>query len=268
MTDTAKAEAKPEECFDCDGGGCGWPCSKCGAEYGGVCENSGDTRQCPDGERRCVCHEPKKETPPVPTKPIDLAPDASKHWVQSYMHGLAVEPFNLKPDQIQIADIAHALHNLCRYTGHVREFYSVATHSIAVMRLAELNGLPKRVQLWALLHDAGEAYLSDIAAPLKRHPIFEGYRRLEAEIDIKLRERFDVHVTSEELALVRTLDYSMILPEKSALLRPKDARPWDPIPVEQNAEAAFTSARALPGAADAWYLYHFHRLTGHSSGLV
>lgn len=34
----------------CDGGGCGFPCSRCGAEFGGRC----GVPDC-DGKRRCVC---------------------------------------------------------------------------------------------------------------------------------------------------------------------------------------------------------------------
>lgn len=36
----------------CNGDGCGWPCNRCGAEWGGGC-------QVPDcgGKRRCICGE-------------------------------------------------------------------------------------------------------------------------------------------------------------------------------------------------------------------
>lgn len=205
----------------------------------------------------CLC---KKTTEPM--HPVDVLPFASDHWIQSYAHGLAVEPFDLQPDQIEIADIAHALTNLCRYTGHVREFYSVATHSIAVMFLADAQSMSPRVQLWALLHDAGEAYLSDIAAPLKRHPIFAGYRALEKEIDERIRSRFGCALSESEIAAVRELDRALLAPEKETLLK-APPRPWFPIPQVYGAHAAFERARHLRGDTAALYRYHFHRLTSN-----
>lgn len=83
--------------------------------------------------------------------------------------------FNPNPDDIDLKDIAHALSNQCRFTGHVKEFYSVAQHSVLVSQFCD----PLDAQ-WGLLHDASEAYLSDIARPIKKHPDF-GPFYLEAE---------------------------------------------------------------------------------------
>jgi hypothetical protein len=53
------------------------------------------------------------------------------NWIQTYT-GKAFEPLNPDASLICIEDIAHALSNICRYTGHVRQFYSVAQHSVLV----------------------------------------------------------------------------------------------------------------------------------------
>lgn len=83
-------------------------------------------------------------------------------WIQTYT-GKRVNPLALKPDDICIEDIAHALSLLCRFNGHCRQFYSVAEHSI---RVAQVVG-SRYFRLAALLHDAAEAYLSDVPRPLK-----------------------------------------------------------------------------------------------------
>src|SRR5690348_18006267 len=83
-------------------------------------------------------------------------------------------PLDPKPEDIDIQDIAHALSCQCRFTGHSRKFYSVAEHCVRVSLLVSPD-----LQLAALLHDASEAYLSDVARPIKRLPAMAEYRRTE-----------------------------------------------------------------------------------------
>ena len=76
---------------------------------------------------------------------------------------------------VAIEDIAHALARICRWTGHVESFYSVGEHSLHVCEqvlaaTAELDDAERaRCGLWALLHDASEAYIGDVSTPLKRY---------------------------------------------------------------------------------------------------
>lgn len=76
--------------------------------------------------------------------------------------GKWIYPLDPRLDEIDLGDIAHALSNLCRFTGHC-QFYSVAEHSCYVAATVT----DPRLRLPALLHDAAEAYLGDIAAPNK-----------------------------------------------------------------------------------------------------
>ena len=69
-----------------------------------------------------------------------------------------------KPEMVCIEDIAHSLAHQCRYTGHTRQFYSVAQHCVLMAENDDLPGDP----MAKLLHDADEAYIGDIAKPWKR----------------------------------------------------------------------------------------------------
>jgi|SRR6185503_15916877 len=79
--------------------------------------------------------------------------------------GVKFYPLDPNPADVLIEDIAHALSRLCRWVGHVPvEQYSVGLHS---MHVCDLVGPNLNHQLAALLHDASEAYLGDIAKPVK-----------------------------------------------------------------------------------------------------
>ena len=99
--------------------------------------------------------------------------------------GLHVHPFNPKPDEISIFDIARSLSQMCRFLGHTEAFYSVAQHSVLVSEL-----VPREDALWGLLHDASEAYLCDLPSPIKRDPEMNIYRILEDRLMAAVCERY------------------------------------------------------------------------------
>lgn len=94
-------------------------------------------------------------------------------------------PAHPRIEDIDIRDIAHSLSNLCRFTGHVKQFYSVAQHSIYVSKL-----MPPTLMLEGLLHDASEAYLGDIATPIK--PYLQNYKELEFGIMWYIAKKFNL----------------------------------------------------------------------------
>lgn len=69
----------------------------------------------------------------------------------------------MSPDDVRFSDVAIALSNICRWTGQIEEFYSVAEHSWHCSYI-----VPPEHALCALLHDATEPYTNDLARPLKR----------------------------------------------------------------------------------------------------
>ncbi len=111
-------------------------------------------------------------------------PHRSGQWMQTHT-GRRFYPLDPRREDICIEDIAHALSNICRFGGHVRDFYSVAQHSVIVASL-----LPPHLQLAGLLHDASEAYLVDIPKPLK--VVLPDYQRIERRLESIIAEVFSV----------------------------------------------------------------------------
>lgn len=94
-----------------------------------------------------------------------------------------LDPYNPE-NQFDIVDIAHALAFTCRYNGHVPKFYSVAEHSVLASRYRK--DLTPKQRLMLLLHDASEAYLSDVPRPVKVSlPEYRGYERALMDIIMK-----------------------------------------------------------------------------------
>ncbi|MGN0164357.1 MAG: phosphohydrolase [Candidatus Ornithomonoglobus sp.] len=122
--------------------------------------------------------------------------------------------YPLEPDyrDINIEDIAHSLSLLCRANGHYREFYSVADHCIDCACEALARGFDNYTALICLLHDASEAYVSDIPRPVKRelNGIDEIENRLLNEIYRSLAGRLP---DSEQLGIVKEIDDCMLYHE-------------------------------------------------------
>ncbi|QIG73238.1 metal-dependent phosphohydrolase domain-containing protein [Rhizobium phage RHph_N17] len=116
-------------------------------------------------------------------------------------------------------DIIHPLSMQCRYGGHVKRFYSVAEHCVHLSRVVS----PKNA-LWALLHDASEAYIVDIPAPVK--VLLPEYLGIEAKIMAVVCERFglplempdevreaDIRIRSDEGLFLINGEHPWIVPQ-------------------------------------------------------
>ena len=133
-------------------------------------------------------------------------------WIQTFS-GRKVYPMDLTPDDIHIRDIAHSLAHQCRFAGHVSRFYSVAQHSVIMSRL-----VPREHAMWALLHDASEAYLTDIPRPIKHLPAFAFYRAAEARAMATICRVYGLSI--EAPACVKDIDIRMCATEAQALMQP------------------------------------------------
>lgn len=102
--------------------------------------------------------------------------------------GCRVDPLDLQPADVNIADIARSLSRQCRYNGHVGGFLSVARHSIWVAEALVEHG-PK-MQLIGLLHDAAEAYIGDMIRPLKHRAEMQPFRDADARCEMTIAAAF------------------------------------------------------------------------------
>ncbi|MFZ4569712.1 MAG: phosphohydrolase [Bacteroidales bacterium] len=97
--------------------------------------------------------------------------------------GIYMNVFEPTLEMIDIEDIAHALSNLCRFGGHLPEFYSVAQHSVLCSDI-----ITTRNKLAALMHDASEAYLIDVPRPIKHR--LTNYKEIEDKLMILIAQKF------------------------------------------------------------------------------
>ena len=148
-------------------------------------------------------------------------------WITTY-GGIHFFPLEPEADKIEITDVAHALSLICRGNGHVKTFFSVGQHCIHCALEAEARGYGSRIALACLLHDASEAYISDIIRPVKIH--LDNYREIEDRIMAVILESFGLHdLTPEENAAWKQIDDDMLRGELREMIVSTRALP--PIPL-------------------------------------
>lgn len=155
-----------------------------------------------------------------------------------------------KPEMIDPIDIAHGLSMMCRFNGHISDFYSVAQHSVLGSYELPLEWAPI-----FLLHDAPEAYMADIVRPAKR--LIVGYAEVEDRLFTAIGERFDIDPALFKHPTIVEADNRMLITERNQLQRnwtvnrehwaslehyqPFDIEidPWRPSRAEENFRSAF-----------------------------
>lgn len=148
-----------------------------------------------------------------------IAPDERRgDWIQTY-GGRPFWPLDPRPEDVDIRDIAHALSLTCRYGGHALRFYSVAEHSVLLSR-----AVPPALAPWALLHDAAEAYLTDVPRPVK--PALAGFAAVEARILTAIAVALGLNPLTVPPE-VKLADTRIVEDERLQVMAPP-ARPWAP----------------------------------------
>lgn len=120
-----------------------------------------------------------------------------------------IDPLQPDVDLFDVRDFAHALSLTCRGNGHVKQFLSVGQHCVWCAKEAAARGYSKRVILACLLHDASEAYMSDVPRPLKE--VLPEYVRAEEKIINLIYTKFlGSPLTEEEQILVKKVDDDLL----------------------------------------------------------
>lgn len=133
--------------------------------------------------------------------------------------GKQIDIENPDPDTIDIRDIAHALSFICRGSGQSVIFYPVARHCVSCEAEAAARGFSREVRLACLLHDASEAYMSDVPSPIKRNLIPEYIDYENALLDSIYRKFIGRSLTKEELEQVSRIDKDLLQYDLKYLLQ-------------------------------------------------
>lgn len=146
--------------------------------------------------------------------------------------GRLVDVLRPDPANVCIGDIAHALSHICRYTGHVSRTYTVAEHCLHASYLGVGDPLA------CLMHDAAEAYIGDIATPLKRHmrawcdSAWDWHKHIsevEANHIGAIAEALGIETMRVGSAEVKLADRIMLAAEASELLPAMGTPIWRPV---------------------------------------
>jgi uncharacterized protein len=121
--------------------------------------------------------------------------------------GLHVNPLDIKSEEILIEDIAHGLSLENRFGGQTNFPVQVSFHSTYVSKLCEQHG--RYIALAGLLHDGSEAYLKDMITWVKNADGMEFYRSVEAQLQMRIFEKFGIDYTSQMHTVVSKYDAFM-----------------------------------------------------------
>jgi uncharacterized protein len=112
-----------------------------------------------------------------------------------------------------IEDVAHNLSHINRFTGSSEVAYNVAQHSWYVSVYLEQQGYPKDIQLVGLMHDVSEAFLNDIAKPLKQ--LLPDYRKIEYKVEKAIFEKYGLPFPME--SMIKDADNAVFVAERKYL---------------------------------------------------
>lgn len=150
-------------------------------------------------------------------------------WIHT-RHGRAFDLLDPQVDQVSLADVAHGLAHVCRYTGHSRRHYSVAEHSVYVAQRVFQETRDVDLAFAGLMHDAHEVYVGDVAQPIKvamrgGGALRSAFDDLERRVEHVVRRALGAPEVMPEV--VKVVDLRMLATEAPQVLSWPPPRGWD-----------------------------------------
>ncbi len=111
---------------------------------------------------------------------------------------------------MDIQDIAWSLSRIPRFNGHTvsKIPYSVAQHCIFVSEILEKQNHSNLIQLYGLLHDATECYMTDIISPVKQiSDIRSIIKKIEKQIEECIFDALNIkHMSDQDHITIKNAD--------------------------------------------------------------
>lgn len=139
-----------------------------------------------------------------------------KHtWIET-ASGKRFDLANPNPKDVCFCDIATALSKTARFNGHTKGLLSVAQHLVNTALLLKEWGEPAMVQLGGFTHDFSEAYIHDVASPLKA--MLPAYRKIEKKVQAAVMKGLNLDkvlcLTKEQWKTIKRADRVLLLTER------------------------------------------------------
>lgn len=190
------------------------------------------------------------------TSPSDTA-RAHHHARISTRDGTLIDPLNPESDQLGMDTVFWSLATKVRFNGHLEFPWTVGLHSIALAQYVALETRDFPSFRAALLHDAAEAYLGDLAHPLKIRPEFAFFTKADTALtaSILLREGLPPELPEFVLTSDRRIvanEYKLFHATAPAL----DTMP-PPLPPYVDSLLQTHAERSLQAPARDWFRYAY-----------
>lgn len=124
-------------------------------------------------------------------------------------------PLDPRPEDMNMNDIVQGLALQCRYAGQIHDFYSVAEHScILADYTRDVLGFGPDDEFEALMHDAPEAYVTDVPRPIKHQT--SDFVAMEARVERVIRKNWGMR--PEKPSWMAEIDTRICMDEKAVLM--------------------------------------------------
>lgn len=138
--------------------------------------------------------------------------------------------------------ITNGLSKTCRYGGDTTRFYSVAEHTVHMVRQAERRKESPRTRLALWLHDVPEWVTGDLLPIVKKDPVIaRRFKPIERRVMFSACEDLGAPMCMGELALtapvVKQYDQDILAAEAVTVANPQPG--WEPFDIDNKSHVAF-----------------------------